>query len=251
MNRISALFSLTLTLAVLTLCGCTKFEVAGKMPQSGLALTFDDYYVDDWFKMLPLLDSFHAKATFYVSNYSKLSSSQRQKLKTIQQHGNEIAFHTTNHYNMNQYLSSSTMEKLMFNEITKGLEKMNADGFYPTTFAYPYGQHTLALDNELLKRFKSVRALNGTNNFAKSMAATSNNQLLYGLGIDESSKRDFDLLLRLLNNCEKNSSCLVLVAHHVGRPDLTMQLPTDKLRSLLQRAVNSKLRFYTISEISN
>ncbi len=38
------------------------------------------------------------------------------------------------------------METLIKKEVLAGLEKMNADGFFPKTFAYPYGQHNDELD---------------------------------------------------------------------------------------------------------
>jgi hypothetical protein len=44
---------------------------------------------------------------------------------------------------------------------------MNRDGYFPVSFAYPYGAHNLYLDNQLLSIFKSVRALNGTHDLEK------------------------------------------------------------------------------------
>jgi peptidoglycan/xylan/chitin deacetylase (PgdA/CDA1 family) len=39
---------------------------------------------------LPLLDSFGAKATFYISSYHMLSSQQKNQLREIKNHGHEI-----------------------------------------------------------------------------------------------------------------------------------------------------------------
>lgn len=221
------------------------------MPKPGIALTFDDYTVNDWYKCLPLFDSFGVRATYYISNYNKLSREEISKLKIIQQHGHEIAFHTTNHCNLVKYLNNTSMSKLVQNEIVAGLKKMNADQFYPTTFAYPYGQHNQALDNELLKYFKSVRALNGTNNYTKSMAIAGNNKILYGLGIDVSSKRPLDVLLKLVHNAYENNVCLVFVSHHVDQPQTNLQTPLQNLRAIIREASSLGMNFYTISEISN
>ena len=231
--------------------GCTKKETNGKVDQPGLALTFDDNYVNEWFDILPLLDSFHAKATFYISNYNKFNKEQKVKLKEIQKHGHEIAYHSLNHINMNDYLKNSTMERLMKTEVVDGLSKMRADGFNPVTFAFPYGRHNEVLDQELLKYFKSVRALNGSTNYANSMATGFNNKILYGLGIDESSKRPLNVILQLLENTKTSNACLVLVAHHIQRDDLSMQLPLYKLRKILTTSRDLGLKFYTVSEISN
>jgi peptidoglycan-N-acetylglucosamine deacetylase len=230
--------------------GCTKMSIKGNVTQPAVALTFDDSYVDDWYKMIPLLDSFNAKVTFYISNYNWLKPLQKQKLKELQSHGHEIAFHTTNHYNLDEYLKNCKIDDLLKKEVFDGLEKMRADGFNCKTFAYPYGQHNDLLDKKLLQYFKSLRALNGTNNYAKSQATGTKNKIIYGLGIDESSKRQMDVILKLIQNAYNDKTCLVLTAHHVGRPDLKMQLPMDKLRRILQEGSKTGLAFVTVSDIS-
>jgi len=229
---------------------CTKLDARGDVKHPGVALTFDDSYISEWHKLIPLLDSFHAKATFYISNYDAISREDKKKLKELQAHGHEIAFHTTNHFNLNDYVKNCPMDQLIKKEILYGLKRMNADGFYPKTFAYPYGQHNDLLDNTLLQHFKSVRALNGTNNYSKSFATTERNKILYGLGIDESSKRPFNTILQLLHNAASDKTCLVLVAHHVDRNDMAIQLPIHKLRKIIQESAAIGLKFYTVSEIS-
>ena len=207
--------------------------VTGYLQKSGIAFTFDDYSVDEWFRCLPLLVSFGVKATFYISNYNKLKREDIKKLRLIQKCGHEIAFHTTNHFNMVKYLNNKGMDSLIQNEILAGLSKMNADWFYPTTFAYPFGRHTQAIDNTLLKYFRSLRALNCTNNYSKSLATTNNNSILYGLGIDESSKRPLSTILQLVYNAHNDNNCLVLVSHHTDLPGTKFITSHHTLRSCL------------------
>ena len=230
--------------------GCTKMSVTGYLQKSGIAFTFDDYSVDEWFRCLPLLDSFGVKATFYISNYNKLKREDIKKLRLIQKCGHEIAFHTTNHFNMVKYVNNEGMDSMIQNEILAGLSKMNADRFYPTTFAYPFGRHTQAIDNTLLKYFRSVRALNGTNNYAKSLATTNNNSILYGLGIDESSKRPLSTILQLVDNAHDDNNCLVLVSHHTDLPGTKFITSYHTLREIIKKAVALNMHFYTVSEIS-
>src|ERR1700709_571560 len=103
---------------------CTKYTRTGSMPKAGLALTFDDYSVDNWYSYLDLLDSFHVKATFYISNYNKLTAVQKQKLHEIENRGHEIGYHTTNHPDLTKYVQQNGLQKLMKNEITDGLAMM-------------------------------------------------------------------------------------------------------------------------------
>ncbi|MCY7420525.1 MAG: polysaccharide deacetylase family protein [Chitinophagaceae bacterium] len=230
--------------------GCTKMAVTGHLQKSGIAFTFDDFNINEWFRCLPLLDSFGVKGTFYISNYNKLNREEIDKLKFIKKCGHEIAFHTTNHFNMVKYVNNKGMDALIQNEILAGLSKMNADGFYPTTFAYPFGQHTQELDNTMLKYFRSVRALNGTNNYTKSLATTLNNTILYGLGIDESSKRPMSTILQLVSNAHDDNNCLVMVSHHTDMPGTKFITTQNTLREIIKKAVALDMRFYTVSEIS-
>ena len=53
------------------------------MQSPGIALTFDDDRVDNWFQYLPLFDSLDVRATFYISKYNRLSAEQKNKLRII------------------------------------------------------------------------------------------------------------------------------------------------------------------------
>lgn len=229
--------------------GCTKYEHEGKMQEPGIALTFDDCSIDNWYRYLPLLDSSGAKATFYVSSYHKLSPEQKDKLREIQRHGNEIGYHTTYHNNLPDYLARRGIDELMRIEINQDLKKMNDDGFYPSVFAYPYGAHNYYLDNLLLKRFKSVRALNGTRDLAKSTTQSNYNEVLYALGMDNTRRSD-DILNKMIEISNRHNNCLVLVGHEIENPQAKYSVPCSKLRKILQKANELHMKFYLISEIS-
>ena len=224
--------------------------MGGCMPKPGVALTFDDNYIDDWYRNLDFFDSFHVKVTFYVSYYHKLSKDQKTKLMTLMNHGHEIAFHSVHHPDFVKYLQHNSMGKLEEEEITKGLVMMNKDGFYPTTFAYPYGSHNEVLDNCLQRRFKSVRYLNGTKDYARSFAKNTGNSELYGMGIDENSGKTTEELIGFMRLTKLNNDCIVFVGHHINRKEFKMGVSMDRLRSLVMAARQLNLRFYTVSEIS-
>jgi peptidoglycan/xylan/chitin deacetylase (PgdA/CDA1 family) len=240
-------------LAVLYLCtaGCYKYErTGGNVDKPGIALTFDDFSIDNWCKYLPLLDSFGAKATFYISSYHLLTPHQKDKLREIQRHGHEIGYHTTFHNNLSEYVKQHGIKDLLEIEIYQDLKKMNRDGFYPTTFAYPYGVHDNYLDAQLLTIFKSLRALNGSKDLGKSVTRTTSNTLLYGLGMDN-DKRSNGTLEKMMDLANQNHNCLVLVGHQIENPASKFQVPYQKLKCVLQKARNLNMEFYRISEISN
>jgi peptidoglycan/xylan/chitin deacetylase (PgdA/CDA1 family) len=238
-------------LFILLTSSCRKSIVGGCMPKPGIALTFDDNYIDDWYRNINFFDSFHVKVTFYISYYHKLNRDQKNKLMTLMNHGHEIAYHSVHHPDFVKYLQQNTMGKLEEEEINKGLKMMNKDGFFPTDFAYPYGSHNEVLDNCLQRRFKSVRYLNGTKDYARSFAKNTGNSELYGMGIDENSGKTTDQLIGLMRLAKLNNDCIVFVGHHINRKEFKMGVPMNKLRSLVMAARQLNLQFYTVSEISN
>ena len=250
-KRITNLTLLCLLLFVNQSCNKNDVTSDGSNTRGGIALTFDDNYIDNWYPNLDLFDSLGVKATFYISNYNKLNDGQKRKLREIRDHGHEIAFHSTNHVNFLKCADSSGVEKMIREEVSHGLRLMNKDGFYPTTFAYPYGKHNDILDKLLLKRFKSVRALNGTQDLSRSLVSLKDNKVLFGLGIDEPSNRNIDKIQGLLYLAQQTNRCAVLLVHNVERQDMKMQIPLWKLKQILIRAKSLNLKFYTISEISN
>ena len=219
------------------------------MVMPGIALTFDDNSIDNWYSYMPLLDSFGAKVTFYISGYHNLSREKKQKLREIQLKGHEIAFHTTNHYDMVNLLGHLKMKELIDCEIYQDLRKMNRDGFYPRTFAYPYGSHNEYLDQELCKIFKSVRALNGSNNYTKSFTSECTNKVLYAIGIDN-DRRSLGKIEYLIDCANRNRNCLLLVGHQIQKADARFQVSYEKLKAILQKAKSLNMRFYTVSEVS-
>ena len=232
--------------------GCKKYVKEGCVNEPGIVLTFDDDRIDNWFTYLPLLDSLGVKATFYICKYNRFSHAQKKKLLTIKASGHEIGFHTTNHYNMQDYVykQKHTVEELMQGEIEAGLKLMNRDGYYPTTFAYPYGAHNGLFDKMLMHYFKSVRALNGTQDFSKSIVPTGNNDVLYGLGIDKNSKRSDQEITNVLESVKNNRGCVILVAHDINSNN-KYSVDLQRLLMIISFVKNNNLRYYTASEISD
>jgi peptidoglycan-N-acetylglucosamine deacetylase len=244
-----------LCLLVLIVCfssiQCKKYGKKGYVDMPGIALTFDDDRVDNWYTYIDLLDSLQLKATFYISSYAKMTPLQKQKLHALQNRGHEIAYHTRTHANLNEYMKKykKSQQQMMQEEIVKGLAEMNKDGFYPKNFAYPFGAHNPMLDEALHKYFKSVRALNGSTDYSKSLTAGKNNYKLYGFGLDQSSNHSDVTVKRLLEFAKTNNNCAVLVAHDINTP-IKLCVTKQRLLALGKWVKNLGLKSYTISQIS-
>jgi peptidoglycan/xylan/chitin deacetylase (PgdA/CDA1 family) len=243
---------LVLGVLVCFFSGCKKFDKAGKVQDPGIVLTFDDDRVDNWYQNLPLLDSVGARVTFYICKYNRFTPEQKEKLRVIQSHGHEIAFHGTNHYNMMDYVYryKHPIEVMMKNEIEDGLKLMNRDGFYPITFAYPMGAHNGVFDKMLKRYFRSVRALNGTNDFSKSLCEIEKNDVLYGLGIDKSSNRSDANVMQVLKTASEHNNCAVLVGHDINSA-IKLSVTKERLIKIFSIVKTLGLKYYTASEISN
>ena len=238
--------------AFLLFSACNKYEKKGYMQQGGIALTFDDNLIDNWYKFIPFFDSTGIKATFYICKYHLFTPDQKSKLLILKNHGHEIAYHTTNHINMVEYIARfhHTIDELMKNEIEIDLRKMERDGYYPTTFAYPFGAHTGEIDQALLKRyFKSVRALNGSTDYSASLAPLEKNTVFRGFGLDKSSNHSDEVMINLMRSAKNNNSCAIFVAHNINK-DSKLSVTLDRLKKIATTVKELDLKYYTIAEIS-
>lgn len=231
---------------------CSKYEKKGYIQQGGIALTFDDNLIDNWYKFIPFFDSTGIKATFYICKYHLITPDQKNKLLILKNHGHEIAYHTTNHINMVEYIAryNHTIDELLHNEIEEDLKKMKSDGFYPTTFAYPYGAHTGEIDQALLKLyFKSVRALNGSTDYYASLAPLEKNAIFRGFGLDKSSNHSDEVMIKLMRSAKENNSCAIFVAHNINT-DSKLSITLDRLKKIATTVKELDLTYYKIAEIS-
>jgi len=144
---------------------CGKEIPKGRIPNGYIAITFDDASINNWYSNLALMDSLDIKATFYISQYHTLKSEEKKKLFEIQNHGHEIAYHTSNHQDLKILMNSPSGWDKVNREICEDMEMMKRDGFDVTNFAFPYGSHDTELDRRILKKFKTVRALSNRTNY--------------------------------------------------------------------------------------
>ncbi len=134
-------------------------ELADSTPTAGFSFGFDDASVDEWFALRDVFAAHRARVTFFVSNYGELGSDERNKLHALAADGHAIEAHGMGHRDAAAYVDTHGLSRYLRDEIDPLLEAMAADGFVPTTFAYPYGDRTSELDRALLGRFSLIRSL--------------------------------------------------------------------------------------------
>jgi len=100
---------------------------------------------------------------------------------------------------------------------------MNNKGFYPTSFAYPYGAHTPELDEALLNYFDFVRATAHSNQSRPIKDIDSvfytgcTGHLIYGVGIDNIYNNPLSEIEEAMDRALDNDEILILYAHRPSR----------------------------------
>ena len=85
--------------------------------QSGVVISFDDDYVDEWFEVNNVLEPYDWKATFFVTKFNQLSTAKIQKLKDLKIDGHEIGGHGLNHLNAPNFISANGTAEYLNQEI--------------------------------------------------------------------------------------------------------------------------------------
>jgi len=222
---------------------------------AGVAITFDDQNIDNWYMASYLFQKYQAKATFFVDAVNILDDSQWQKLKSIESKGNEIGFHGLYHLNAQKFLQCSSTQEYMETEIIDGLKIMKNKGFKPQSFAYPYGCGDSRLDKELLKYFSHIRYTLYTNketrvkDLNKAYLSKKKIRIIYGVGMDQGYGNSLKEIKEGLDRAKKNQEILVLYGHDLTAQGNKSSLKAEELEDLLQYCTLQGLKFYTVSEL--
>jgi peptidoglycan-N-acetylglucosamine deacetylase len=256
MTRPMRSLCILLTACLLLQCNEDR-ELMRKTSYAGVALSFDDYFVDNWYQYKPLLDSFNVRLTLYICCYSGLTDSEKQKLKELQAEGHEIAFHSCKHLNALQALQSMNIGDYMQQEILPGLDSMRKDGFRIENFAYPYGAFTAQTDSALLHHFRNIRKLEVRgweiaslyDNSRSFYGKGSDRRFFYPANIDQSSGIGPQEVCKALERAVKDKRVLMLYGHYISPQKGTFYTDPSLLRFILQQARLRKMRFYTTSEL--
>ena len=135
-------------------------ELEGDPPRRGaVLLSFDDAAVEAWTQARPIFQAHGVKATFFVTRYHIWTPEQKAMLKQLAADGHAIEAHAVNHLRAPEYVIEHGLDAYLRDEIVPSIERLRADGFTPTVFAYPYGKRTGETDAAILKHVDRVRSI--------------------------------------------------------------------------------------------
>ena len=217
---------------------------------SGIALTFDDNYVNSWYAARDILLPYSAHATFFVSQYEDLEEYQIIYLKELQKDGHEIAFHGLDHTDAAEYLETHTIPQYLDYEIIPGINDMQADGFNPVDFSYPYGSgaDNIELRVALQQYFIHLRDINHGSVYYEY---GSNTPVINAQGIDDTTYgQSLDDLYNYISTAKENDEIVIFYGHKlVSSNPGEYETSYDRLDKILKYVSDNNLKTFTISEI--
>jgi PKD repeat protein len=221
---------------------------------TGIALTFDDNYIDQWYTLRPLLQKYNAHATFFVAGFGNLDESQIEELRTLQADGNEIAFHGTHHTEAASYLQNHTVQQYLDYEIIPGLNLMKNAGFNPVDYAWPGGADAPAAVPALEGYFGHLRDTYYDWDDSIYYTEGSHQPLIVGIGIDDIT---YDQSMNINNiyngiSTAKNEDKILILYGHKPVTNVTALYETsyDRIDKILHYASANNMKTFTVSEIN-
>lgn len=130
-------------------------------PQAGVALMFDDAYPDIWLAVEDLLEQYNAHVTLYITWYARLEQFQRDQIRQLAGDGHDIEAHSVNHLRGPDYVTAHGLQTYIDDEVIPSFQALQADGYDPVSYAYPFGMRDDEIDNAVLATglAQTVRAL--------------------------------------------------------------------------------------------
>ncbi len=236
--------------------------------QAGIAISFDDRFVKEWYQLRPLLKRYNVKITFYITQPDSLSDEEVKMLHQLQKEGHEIGCHGAMHVRSMYYIWDFSLDKYMKNEIFSALKTMKKQGFSPKTFAHPGGSQTWYSDRELLKYFTLLRDVSMKSrtlwdyNFTHEIEDIDeiyyqhdNIQKVNALLIDTSAKLSIEDIRKGLKRASEEGSVLMLFGH---KPLTKTTQKLDEygfdiqfLEQILAESAKLNLKSFTMQELKN
>jgi PKD repeat protein len=221
-------------------------------PYAGVALTFDDNTIDQWYEIRDLLQPYNAHVTFFVSQFEGLDEDQIDKLRTLKADGHEIAFHGTNHEDAALYLNNHSIQEYIDDEIIPGISLMENAGLTPVDFAYPYGSENDTLTAALQTYFIHIRGTQSRIDDPIYYEYGSNQLLIEGIGIDDQTYGNtLDDIYDGILTAKQEDKILIFYAHEpVQNVTGNYMISYDRIEKILINASEQDMKFYTVSELT-
>lgn len=206
---------------------------------SGVLLAFDDYYPENWEEHFDLFDKYDADVTFFIN-----AAEPTEFCTKAVEKGHEIGFHTKGHTDLRDLT-----EEEIYEEAIDPIEDFREEGIELTTFAYPYGNYTYTINEQLLQYYKVVRGGWHYELYSKEDAK----QGLVEARCMDNANFDSDLRFKLTVNKMlyearwKEGTVVALYSHGIESGEWC--ITPERLEYILKRADQLGMEFYTFKDL--
>jgi peptidoglycan/xylan/chitin deacetylase (PgdA/CDA1 family) len=193
--------------------------------------------------------------TFYITGYHELNDAEKDILKKIKAHGHEIAFHTTNHVNINDFLEDKSADDYITEEILPDLRLMQKDSFQVKNFAYPYGYGDATVDRLLMNYFKSIRKIRVTTYFRLYELDEilydfpTYDRIVYGADIDRGTGVSGPDIEKALKRAKEENKVIFLYCHKIGNTGDDYEITEKRLRQIVDYCNNHEMVSLTVNDL--
>ena len=222
--------------------------------QPGVAISFDDRYIDEWLEASEALRDFGFKATFFVSQFHTLSPEEIDKVKMLKEMGHEIGGHGHEHIDALSFCENNGIGEYLVKEISPMVNAMLAKGINPTSFAYPFGTRSAEIDESMLRNFQIVRGtVYGGKDPASQKCYFDGGRLVFAIGIDSSYSHFSMAYLTSILEYAKESGKIAIFYSHRPTPASVGEYETEyaALAEICRYVKSNNMKFYKMSELYN
>jgi peptidoglycan/xylan/chitin deacetylase (PgdA/CDA1 family) len=256
---------LTLFMSVFLLFSC--HQKSANSEKAGIAISFDDHFINEWYALRPLFQKYNAHVTFFLTCPDSLTKDEISKIKQLQSDGHEIGFHGTIHGNATAMLESLGPQKYIETELEPGLRYLAKIGIKPVSYAHPGGNHTDQADSVLLANgFKILRDVAQSErklfgipvyHFAPRVMnwiyySFNKRKIVDALMIDEGTNISNEEIKDALGKAKDTNTAIMLFGHKplykkpkIGEYGFSIAF----LETILKEAKAQNLKFYTMSQL--
>lgn len=230
------------------LLSCNKTE-----KQGAVVYSFDDQYIDEWYKQRDLFNQYNIKATFFINRPQNLTPDQVSKLKELQADGHEIGCHGLNHRNVVDFKDS--LDVLINAEIKPAKKILSDYGFETISFAHPFGKSLPEIDTLLLSQFHYLRKAtynikDTTIDYYDEIFATKDNyQITNSMGIDTNYKISLQNFETGLLRAKEKNEVLILHAHRIDSSLTNYSVSPEYLEETFKLCRKQNIQSLRISDL--
>ncbi len=220
----------------------------------GVILSFDDRFVEQWVNARWIFEKHNARATFFISEFDKLSEDEIDKLLILQNDGHCIGSHGLRHRDAVKAIETLGASRYVKEEIMPAIKLMRQAGINDpeSCFAYPVSSRTEQTDELLLKFFRNLRTGvfgRDLKNVLMPLKSLKSLHCLKSVGIDDNGGLSCEQIFSLIDKLVPEDSIIVFYAHSIQDYSDANHISPEKLDKVLSYIVSCNLPFYTFADL--